>query len=141
VPLDALLRLPSGAAPATEQPTRGGVTRREWEERFASARADIAAAKERLATAQAQLGELAADTESWQVAAPGPAGGARENGPLSYSLRQEIRRAREDIASAEQAWHELRIEATFAGVPPEWMGEAPAGVDPEATQAAEGRAQ
>jgi hypothetical protein len=131
VPLDALLKLPSAAAPTAEQPSRGGATRKEWEERFARANADLAAARERLATAQAQLGELAANTESWQVAAPGGAGPGSENGPLSYSLRQEIRRAREDIARAEQAWHELRIEANFAGVPPEWIGPAPEVSAPE----------
>jgi hypothetical protein len=132
VPLDALLRLPGSAAPPTEQPSRGGATRKEWEERFARANADLAAARERLASAQTQLGELAANTESWQVTAPGAAAGSSgENGPLSYSLRQEIRRAREDIARAEQAYHELRIEANFAGVPPEWMGPTPEGLSAE----------
>jgi hypothetical protein len=128
VPLDALFKLPNAAAPPTQQPGRGGIPRKEWEERFARASADLAAARERLATAQAQLGELASDTESWQVTAPGAAAGASENGPLSYSLRQEIRRAREDIARAEQAYHELRIQANFAGVPPEWMGTPPDGL-------------
>jgi hypothetical protein len=92
--------------------------------------ADLATARERLASAQTQLGELAANTESWQVTAPGAAAGAStENGPLSYSLRQEIRRARDDIARAEQAYRELRIEANFAGVPAEWMGAPPEGLD------------
>jgi hypothetical protein len=128
VPLDALLRLPSATAPPPEQPTRGGTTRKEWEARFARASSDLAAARERLATAQSQLEEMAANTESWQVTAPGPVGAGSEGGPLSYSLRQEIRRAREDIARAEQAYHELRIEANFAGVPPEWMGAPPEGL-------------
>jgi hypothetical protein len=129
VPLDALLKLPTAAAPPTEQQSRAGITKQEWEERFARANADLAAARERLASAQTQLGQLAANTESWQVTAPGgTAGASGENGPLSFGLRQEIRRAREDIASAEQAYHELRIEANFAGVPAEWMGAPPEGL-------------
>jgi hypothetical protein len=131
VGLDALLKLPSDTAPPTVQPSRGGYTRQEWRERFATARGELSQAERRLADAQEELGELASGTSSWQVAAPGGAAGASgENGPLSYSLREQIRRSREEIEAAEQALTELRVEANLAGVPTEWTGDVATGAGP-----------
>lgn len=118
VSLDNLLRLPSGAAKAT-QPTRGGITRKGWQQRFAGARAELDEARARLARFQQELEALAADVGSYQVSAPG-GGTATETGPLSYAKRAEIRQAREDVAAAEKALEELRVEASLAGVPAAW---------------------
>ena len=107
----------------------GGATRSEWIARFDQSRQDLAQAEERLATARQELETLASGNSTWQVAAPGGSAGSGDNGPLSFSLRQEIRRHREDIASAQQVIDELRVEANLAGVPLEWTGEEPA-LDP-----------
>ena len=126
VGLDALLKLPSSTGVRSTVPVAGGATRNEWLARFDLARLELLGAEKRLATAQQQLGEIAAGTSTWQVSAPGGVAGAGENGPLSFTLRQEIRRHREDIANAKQTLDQLRIEANLAGVPPEWTGEEPA---------------
>ena len=129
VGLDALLKLPPRTSFQSSVPQAGGASRSEWLARFDQARLELLGAEKSLATAQHQLGEMASGAGSWQVAAPGGVAGSGENGPLSFSLRQEIRRHREDIASAQQAIDELRVEANLAGVPLEWTGEQPA-LDP-----------
>ena len=84
----------------------------------------------KLAGAQAELEKLAAGSESWQVAAPGGATAGSDTGPLSFSLRQEIRRSREELDQKQQVLSELRIEANLAGVSPEWIGEGEAPAAP-----------
>ena len=55
------------------------------------------------------------------MAAPG-AQPTAENSPVSYKLRQEIRRQREEVGRAERRLRELEVEASLAGVPAEWRG-------------------
>jgi len=119
VDLDALLRLPKDS-PRIEDPRRGGLSRKEWEERFEIANGDVAGSRAALRKAQSELEEMAAGTDSWQLAAPGAPAGA-DNSPLSYKLRQEIRQQRDELAAAEKRLEELRIEANLAGVPEEWQ--------------------
>lgn len=118
VGLDSLLRLPSETDPV-RQPEAGGVTRERWEARFDRARADVREAERALEAAQAELEDLASDSEAWQMAAPG-ANPTAENSPLSYKLRQEIRRQREAVERAERRLRELETEASLAGVPEAW---------------------
>jgi hypothetical protein len=40
---------------------------------------------------------------------------------VSYKLRQDIRRQRDEVAQAERVLQELRIEANLAGVPEDWQ--------------------
>jgi len=120
VPLDALMRLPKDAAPPAPVETRGAPSRAEWEARFAQVRSEIEQSRAALAASQAELGELASDSDAWQMAAPG-ASANTENSPLSFKLRQDIRRQREELEKAERALTELRIEANLAGVPEEWQ--------------------
>jgi hypothetical protein len=118
VAYDALFRLPSdggGAQPAKGTPG----DRKRWEERFAAVRSDLDGAKASLAKAQSELEALAHKTDSWQMAAPG-AQPTAENSPVSYKLRQDIRTYREDVGRAERRLRELEVEASLAGVPPEW---------------------
>ena len=124
VALDALLKLPDRpvSAPATV-PQVGGATRKEWVERFERARGRVDAAETRLADAQGELEKLASGSESWQVSAPGVQTATAETGPLSFGLRQEIRRSREELEEAQQALSELRVEANLAGVPEDWRRE------------------
>jgi hypothetical protein len=100
VGLDALLRLPPPTA-MPKSPEKGGGGPGEWRARFAAARGDLEAAEKALADAQGELEKLASDQESWQVSAPGGQAGA-DTGPLSYSLRQEIRRQREAVERASR---------------------------------------
>jgi hypothetical protein len=118
VGLDSLLRLPSKPAPV--EPRSGGVSRQEWQQRFAAARADVASAQQAIDQAQRELGELAGGGTSWQMSAPGAQAGT-ESAPVSFRLRQELRRQREELANAERRLTELEVEANLAGVPPEWI--------------------
>lgn len=133
VGLDALLKLPDSTPTPTAKPMAGGATRDQWRLRFTKSRLELQEAELRLAEAQTELEKLASATSTWQVAAPG-GGASTESGPLSYSLREQIRRSRSDIARAERALDELRVEANLAGVPAAWIADAdpsraPAGDD------------
>jgi hypothetical protein len=119
VALDRLLKLPP---PSPEAPRErlGNATKGEWRARFASARAEREAAQEGLAEVQKKLEKTAAETDSWQVAPPGAAAAGASEAPLSYQLRQELRRQREEVARSERQLQELTIEADLAGVPSAW---------------------
>ena len=43
-----------------------------------------------------------------------------ENSPLSFKLRVEIKRRREEITQAERELRKLEIEADLADVPADW---------------------
>jgi len=118
VGLDSLLRLPSDTDPV-RQPRAGGVTKERWEARFAQARDALRDAERSLEAARDELEALASDSEAWQMAAPG-ANPTADNSPLSYKLRQEIRRQREAVERAERRLQELETEASLAGVPEAW---------------------
>lgn len=119
VAYDALFRLPSDTEPHP-QPAGAPLDRKRWEDRFAASRGDLDNARSQLAKAQADLEALAHKTDSWQMAAPG-AQPTAENSPVSYKLRQDIRKYREDVGRAERRLRELEVEASLAGVPPEWQ--------------------
>jgi hypothetical protein len=145
VALEKLLDLPPGLdSPAVRY---GGATRNEWRARFDEARAKKAEAQAALDKAQQELGEIAAETDQWQMSAPGLGGvqaAAGDKGPLNYRLHQEIRRQREEIARADQRLQELRVEANLAGVPREWTEPEPpagpgTGAEARALPAASGR--
>ena len=72
-----------------------------------------------LAKAQGQWAGAAGGSSAWAVAAPG-ASPNPENTPLSYKLRQEIRRQREFIERSERKLRALEIEADLADVPEQW---------------------
>jgi hypothetical protein len=117
-------------------PRYGGATRSEWQARFAEARAERARAQAALDSAHEELAKIAADTEQWQMQAPGLGGQASGGGtgPLNYRLRQEIRRQRDEIENADRRLQELLVEARLAGVPEAWIEPAEpassAGSDP-----------
>jgi hypothetical protein len=119
VGLDALLRLPA-QSPIPEAEPKGTGDQKGWEARFAAARGELEAARAALVESQTELGKLASDSNAWQMAPPGASANI-ENSPVSYKLRQEIRRQREEVAQAERALTELRIEANLAGVPEAWQ--------------------
>ena len=126
VDLDALLRLPAASGVPTS--TRDPAERLRWEERFREVRRQLDDAREELARTQRELGELASQSDAWQVAAPG-AQSTPENSPISYKLRQEIRDRRDDVDRAERRLRDLEVEASLAGVPPEWRSPPEAAAD------------
>lgn len=126
VGLDQLLKIPD--AVVIEAPRRRGATRSEWSTRFREARGRKESAESGLDAARKELTELAAQTQTWSIAAPG---GVKEQNldaegaPLNYRLYQEMRRLREDVERAERLLQELVVEANLAGVPPEWQNPDP----------------
>jgi len=121
VDLERLLRLPS--AMSFERQTRHGVSSEEWRSRFREQRDAIAEAQTRLDEARAELDQLsggAGGGGQWQVAPPGS--NNTEVTPMSFKLREQIRKGKEDVQLAEKELRALVIEADLAGVPPEWRG-------------------
>jgi hypothetical protein len=119
VPLEQLLRLPDSYAERVPPPMRAGATQKEWQGRFRDARAKIDEARVALARVERELEETASESNAWQVAAPGQPP-PTEASPLSFRLTQELKRRREDLASAEAGLQDLEIQANLAGVPEEW---------------------
>ena len=121
VDLGRLLKLPDSYQQPTEN--RRGMGQSKWESRFELVRLDLDTAQTALDSAQQELGEVAGDSSQWSVAAPGTTPNP-ENTPLSYKLRQEIRRQREEVERAERKLRSLEIEADLAEVPDEWRAQA-----------------
>ena len=122
--IDQLLKLPSSVhVPPENSARRGRHTRDEWQERFEDARGEIDEHRVALDRALAELKEMVGEQGSWQMAAPGMPAAAAEDTPVSYQLREEIRRERYEMDRAEKRLLELEIEASLAGVPPEWVND------------------
>ena len=70
VSLDQLLKLPRGTAVApVEVEKRGGRTRSQWQDRYRSARRELAEAEESLADSRAALEErMGEESSSWKMA-------------------------------------------------------------------------
>jgi hypothetical protein len=119
IPIDQLLKLPVSYQQRSAEQTHAGATKKEWQERFRSARDALEIARAELARTRKELEALAGQSSSWQVAAPGqPA--PSENSPLSFRLRQEIRRRSEALEDAERDLQDLEIRANLAEVPEDW---------------------
>ncbi len=125
--LDALLRLPTGFSTG-DQRSVAGAGEAEWRRRFAKARDELEAARAELAATRRELDSVAegGGSSQWSVAPPGASeSGGPGTSPLSFKLRQDLKRDRERLEQNERAMRELRIEADLAGVPPEWRGDSP----------------
>ena len=118
VDLDLLLRLPDSYVADGER--RSGATRGQWRTRFFEAREKIAELRDQRDRLQSKMEGLAGDSGTWAAGAPGLAAPDPKNSTLSYKLRQEIRRTREDIDDAERALRDLRVQADLADVPEAW---------------------
>lgn len=117
VQLDRLLDLPESLDYGVER--RAGATPGEWRERFREAERSLSDARAELAASEAELATLGEDSEGWALAPPG-AGAKNQDAPLSYQLRMQIRRQRDEVERAERRLRELQIEANLANVPPDW---------------------
>lgn len=137
VPLDELLKLPSSYEVDTAR--RGGATRSEWRTRFADAQAAVVDARDHLDKTLARLNELADRGGNWKVAAPGSQAVVDDTSPIDFGLKQEINRAREEVARTERELVDLKVEANLAGVPEDWWRDAVDGASGEiVTDAASG---
>jgi len=118
VGLDQLLKLPSSMSFNAER--RQGATADEWRSRFRASREAIQEAKDTLEKTRAELDDLASGGGggNWQVAPPGS--NQTENTPMSFKLREELRRGRESLDQAERGQRALIVEADLAGVPEDW---------------------
>lgn len=119
VELEKLLELPASREYSVKR--RGGASPGEWRSRFRSLREELAAEREALEEAEAELEEVAGTTNAWNVGPTLPgANTSSGEAPLDYRLRQKIRRHRDEIERLERKLRELEVEANLAGVPDAW---------------------
>jgi len=120
--LDSLLQLPSDFM-ATEAPEVAGASESEWRRRFRKTTDELELARTELEETKTELDGVAegGGSSQWSVAPPGGSAEPADS-PLSFKLRQELKRNRERVEQAEKALRELRIQADLAGVPASWRG-------------------
>jgi hypothetical protein len=94
------------------------VGKEEWQSRFQKVRSDRSEAERELGKAETELDGMASDKSDWSMSAIG--GASSDSSPVSFRLRQEIRRQKEAIAQSDRALRNLDIEADLAGVPEDW---------------------
>lgn len=116
VPLDRLLQIPQTLNYRVER--RGGATQGEWRERFQEGRSALEQARDALTRSEEELAGLGGSSEGWQLAPPGSKG--TSEAPLSYQLKMQIRREREEVDRSEKRLRDLEIEANLADVPEGW---------------------
>ncbi len=119
VPLERLMKLPTGFTPKVEKRRGGGEA--EWRERFRTAREELERSRAALSRSKQELSELASSSDAWTLAPP--VGGASQmaaDAPLDYQLRQRMNRERDAVARAEKGLRDLEVEANLAGVPEAW---------------------
>ena len=118
VQLDQLLKLPNTLDFREER--KGGAGASDWRRRFREGEERIENARDRLAQVEGELEQAAGSGGTqWQIAPPGQQASA-ETGPLSFRLREELRRARANLDESESQYRALMIEADLAGVPEGW---------------------
>jgi len=121
--LDQLLRLPSDMQYDVER--KGGIERGEWRERFRKAIGERDDAAKALQESRDQLSEMAAQTDGWNLGAPGTSGSVDPDAPLSFELKQRIRRQRRELDEAKERLRALEVQANLAGIPADWRDPGP----------------
>ncbi len=122
--LDALLQLPSGYVGRPLQIV-AGASEVEWKRRFLTGRESLSAARDALEATKLELDGIALQGGSTQWSVAPPTGGAAPtSSPLSFKLRQELKRNRDELEFAQKEMRKLKIEADLAGVPRSWRGES-----------------
>ena len=122
--LDQLLRLPSDVQYDVERRSGGG--RGEWRERFRKAVRERDEAERALQESRDELADIAAQTDGWNLGAPGTSGSVDPDAPLSFELKQRIRRQSRELDAAEERLRALEVQANLAGIPEEWRDPGPA---------------
>ena len=119
MPLERLFELPSGFETRPVE-RRSGKDEATWRRRFADARSAISSSESALAASKRELADLAEDSNAWTLAPPVGVPAQSHDAPLSYQLRQKIRRQEGEVASAKEQLLNLEVEANLKGVPDEW---------------------
>jgi len=123
VQLDQLLRLPNTLDFREER--KGGAGASDWRRRFREAEQRVEDARAKLARVESELETAAVSGGSqWQIAPPGQTASS-DTGPLSFRLREELRRTRDDLEEAERQQRALVVEADLAEVPESWRQSVP----------------
>lgn len=118
VHLDKLLKLPSDESYTIEK--RGGLSRGEWEKRFADLRHRLSAEKKALAADEAKMDKAARGANPWKVGPAIPGMTDNSDAPLNYQLQRVIKVRRQRVHFLEDQLRQLGIKADLAGVPPDW---------------------
>lgn len=119
VPIERLFELPRSFEPKPAE-TRAGEGETAWRRRFSEARVELEQSQSRLKASKRELAELAQDSNAWTVAPPVGAAAPTTDAPLSYELRQRIRRHEAQVDAARERLLNLEVEANLAGVPEGW---------------------
>lgn len=122
VGLGQLLKLPDSYR--VEPQGRSRRSEEDWRVRFSHADEEIVAAERELKRLQETLGRRAGETSAYQMTAPGmgsgSAAGGTENAPMSFPLRERIRRQKELVVEAKRDRRDLVVEANLADIPKAW---------------------
>ena len=127
--IESLLQLPTGFVPSSERPAVAGASEAEWRRRFRKTRGELEEARNTLEATKRELDSVADEGggSQWNVAPAVGGASPQGNSPMSFKLRQELKRNRDSLEAAEKALRQLRIEADLAGVPVAWREEPSAG--------------
>jgi hypothetical protein len=116
--LDKLLN-PKPGEPRAETPSRpGGKDRETWQREFQEATAEVGQLRSRVEESQRKMREAAGETGY----SYSPAGGGETYDPDVLKTRAQLQRDRQSLQAAERRLRDLKVEASLAGVPPEWQG-------------------
>ena len=114
--LERLLRPPGTMADApSAEPSYGGRDRAEWREEFERANDEVTDLEAKVEVGQQRLRKTTAG--DWNYS---PAGGEATD-PEVLKLRAQLRRDRQSLEASRQRLRDLRVEASLAGVPEDWL--------------------
>ena len=111
--LDRLLHPPTVNMQPTGK-TYGGHDQRGWREEFRKARQEVSDLEGKIEAGQQRLRN--ASGGDWNYS---PAGGEITD-PEVLKLRAQLRRDRQSLEASRQRLRDLDVEASLAGVPPDW---------------------
>ena len=114
--LNRLLR-PPGVTVVTPsaEPSYGGRDRAAWRDVFERESLEVADLEAKVEVSQNRLRQTASG--DWNYS---PAGGQATD-PEVLKLRAQLRRDRQSLEASRQRLRDLRVEASLAGVPAEWL--------------------
>jgi len=118
--LDRLLKPRVGGSQPAGSVRPGGKDRETWQRDFDEANTEVKQLRSRVEESQRKMRDTAGNT----TYSYSPAGAAETYDPEVLKLRAQIQRDRQSLQAAERRLRDLKVEASLAGVPPEWQGTA-----------------
>lgn len=116
--LDKLLKPRVGGAQPAGTVRPGGKDRETWQREFDAANSEVQQLRARVEESQRKMRDAAGGTNY----SYSPAGGGETYDPEVLKARAQIQRDRQSLQAAERRLRDLKVEASLAGVPPEWQG-------------------